>query len=463
MKNPLSFLRRKPAAAKRGGSLFHALRARFAAANFAASERGVSYSEALCEDSDANPETRRRLRVLSRYELRHNSYARGIAQTLANDSVSCGPRLRFAAADEELAAAVERDFAAWSETVRLAVKLRTLRVARCVDGEAFVLLGANPAHSHEILLDPQIIESDRIAGEGDSAVFPTATPGGGVSFDGITYDRFGNPVAYRVLVSRQNAAAESAVTIPAANMIHVFRQDRPEQRRGIPETAAALPLFAQLRRYTAAVVASAEKCAEFAGILYTDNPTEGQAAAIEPLDAFDIEYNKLTTMPEGWKMSEFYVKPPLATYSDFKRELLSEIGAALGVPYAVAAGTSSGFTYASAKLDHQTYFRNLRNERGFVEDAVLNRLFAEWFKEWRLLHGEYDLTGADAALAQWIWPRLDDVDFLAASRMTAMELANGTTTLAQEFAKRGKNWKTEILQRKKEADFLESLGLERKG
>ena len=107
MKNPLSFLRRKPAAAKRGGSLFHALRARFAAANFAASERGVSYSEALCEDSDANPETRRRLRVLSRYELRHNSYARGIAQTLANDSVSCGPRLRFAAADEELAAAVE--------------------------------------------------------------------------------------------------------------------------------------------------------------------------------------------------------------------------------------------------------------------------------------------------------------------------------------------------------------------
>ena len=178
MKNPLSFLRRKPAAAKRGGSLFHALRARFAAANFAASERGVSYSEALCEDLDANPETRRRLRVLSRYELRHNSYARGIAQTLANDSVSYGPRLRFAAADEELAAAVERDFAAWSETVRLAVKLRTLRVARCVDGEAFVLLGANPAHSHEIQLDPQIIESDRIAGEGDSAAFPTETPGG---------------------------------------------------------------------------------------------------------------------------------------------------------------------------------------------------------------------------------------------------------------------------------------------
>lgn len=462
MKNPLSFFRRGNAAAKRGGSLFHALRARFAAATSAAPERGVSFAEALAEDSDVNPETRRRLRILSRYELRHNAYARGIAQTLANDSVSYGPRLRFAADNDDLAAAVERDFAAWSESVHLAVKLRALRIARCIDGEAFVLLARNPALTHTVQLDPQVIEADRVTGDGESAAFPSVAPDGGVTFDGITYDRFGNPVEYRILVCRPdaaNAAAESAAKVAARHVIHVFRQDRPEQRRGIPEVAAALPLFAQLRRYTAAVVASAEKCAEFAGILYTDNPADGQAAAIEPLDAFDIEYNKLTTMPEGWKMSEFYVKPPLSTYSDFKRELLSEIGAALGVPYAVAAGTSSGFTYASAKLDHQTYFRNLRNERGFIEDVFLNRLFAAWLREWRLMHGEYDTKELDPALAQWLWPRLDDIDQFTASRMTAMELSNGTTTLAQEFAKRGKNWKTELLQRRKEAAFLKELGL----
>ena len=460
MKNPLSFLRRKPAAAKRGGSLFHALRARFAAANFAASERGVSYSEALCEDSDANPETRRRLRVLSRYELRHNSYARGIAQTLANDSISYGPRLRFAADNDTLAAAIERDFAAWSEAVHLAEKLRTARIARCCDGESFIYLGRNAALNTPIKLDLQIVDAGYVSDEGTFAAMQSAARESGSAFiDGITYDRFGNPTAYRIWIDAAHDGRGKELRVDAANMIHVYRRDRPCQLRGVSEFAAALPLFAQLRRYTAAVVASAEKCAEFAGILYTDSPAEGQAAAIEPLDAFDIEYNKLTTMPEGWKMSELYVKPPLTTYADFKRELLAEIGAALGVPYAVAAGTSSGFTYASAKLDHQTYFRNLRNERGFVEDAVLNRLFPEWFKEWRLLHGEYDLTGADAALAQWIWPRLDDVDFLAASRMTAMELANGTTTLAQEFAKRGKNWKTELLQRKKEASFLKELGI----
>ena len=77
MKNPFSFLRRKSAAPNRGSSLFHAIRARFAAATSAAPERGVSYAEALVDDNAANPETRRRLRVLSRYEFRHNAYARG--------------------------------------------------------------------------------------------------------------------------------------------------------------------------------------------------------------------------------------------------------------------------------------------------------------------------------------------------------------------------------------------------
>ena len=45
--------------------------------------------------------------------------------------------------------------------------------------------------------------------------------------------------------------------VPAAAVIHYFRTDRPGQRRGIPEITPALPLFAQLRRYTLAVIAAA--------------------------------------------------------------------------------------------------------------------------------------------------------------------------------------------------------------
>ena len=47
------------------------------------------------------------------------------------------------------------------------------------------------------------------------------------------------------------------------------------------EITLALPLFAQLRRYTLAVLGAAETAADFAGILYTDSPANGEADAIE--------------------------------------------------------------------------------------------------------------------------------------------------------------------------------------
>jgi capsid protein len=78
--------------------------------------------------------------------------------------------------------------------------------------------------------------------------------------DGIVLDDYGNPIAYHVLKNHpgnsvpDGAGAMNIATVPASHMIHVFRQDRPGQHRGIPEITPALPLFAQLRRFTLAVL-----------------------------------------------------------------------------------------------------------------------------------------------------------------------------------------------------------------
>ena len=518
MKNPFSFLRGKTAASRRkpaasGGGLFHAIRAHFAAAESAAKDADWWKADYLSADADASPDTRRILRMRSRYEYQNNSYARGVIQCLANDTIGNGPRLRYASSDDALNSRIERDFTAWAESVCLGEKLRAVRIARARDGEAFVLLAQNPTLRTSVKLDLSLIDADRVAGdcctESGGRLSPAAETGGSRSvataegcgkpftIDGIAYDQYGNPVAYRVLVSHPcdgNLAEERAMFIPAANMIHVFRADRAEQHRGVPELAAALPLFAKLRRYTNAVVASAEKAAEYGGILYTEHPADGTCAQIEPMDAVTLDVNQLTTMPEGWKMDELYVKAPIATYADFKKEMLSEIGAAMGIPYAIVAGTSAGYTYASAKLDHQTYFRVLRNERGFVEDSILNRLFALWLREWSLAHPDVEISGgpqssadesshpgfpnahtsidARSAIdhspaiplistwnASWLWPMFDNIDMLTAARVQSIALKNRTTTLATEYARQGKNWKTELAQFEKEQEFLSKLKL----
>lgn len=477
---------RGKSAAQRGGGLFHAIRAHFAAAESAAKDADWWKADYLSADADASPDTRRILRMRSRYEYQNNSYARGVIQCLANDTIGNGPRLRYASTDDRLNSRIERDFTAWAESVCLGEKLRAVRIARARDGEAFVLLAQNPTLRTNVKLDLSLIDADRVAGDmggspssateltADTRIYP-------VTVDGIAYDQYGNPVSYRVLVSHPcdgNLAEERAMLIPAANMIHVFRADRAEQHRGVPELAAALPLFAKLRRYTNAVVASAEKAAEYGGILYTEHPTDGTCAQIEPMDAVTLDVNQLTTMPEGWKMDELYVKAPIATYADFKKEMLSEIGAAMGIPYAIVAGTSAGYTYASAKLDHQTYFRVLRNERGFVEDSILNRLFEWWLREWSLANPDAeaegtrsDATDEESAAdlpppistwnASWLWPMFDNIDMLTAARVQSIAINNKTTTLATEYARQGKNWRTELAQFEKEQRFLSKLGIDK--
>ena len=476
MINPFNFFRNKTAAARRrsaapsGSSLFHAIRAHFIAADPAPKSSEWWRADNLTADADANPDVRRTLRMRSRFEIQNNPYARGMVQTVANDSIGSGPRLRFGSDDDDLNTRVERDFTAWSEMIRLATKLRTIRITRAADGEAFVMLANNPALHGPVKLDLQLIDADRVTGDDLASLSSgVADSLGGepldkpIMVDGIIYDRYGNARSYRVLRNHPESSLSGfsdALIVPAKNMMHIFRQDRPEQHRGVPELVAALPLFAQLRRYTNAVVESAAQASSYGGILYTDKPENDQAAKIEPMDAVELDMNHLTTMPEGWKMDELYVKTPIATYADFKKEILSELGSAFGVPYAIVTGTSAGYTYASAKLDHQTYFRSIWTERTFVEDQILNRLFIRWFREWCLAHPEVEISDAMTPWhGHWIWPHTDDLDLVGAAKVQELSLKNNTTTLAHEYARQGKNWKTELEQIKKEREYVKELGL----
>ena len=101
-------------------------------------------ADLLSADAAANPSVRQTLRSRARYEVANNSYAKGIVLTLANDSVGTGPRLQMLSGNPEVDKAVERDFRAWAKWTGLAAKLRTMRMARCQDGEAFGMIVRNP-------------------------------------------------------------------------------------------------------------------------------------------------------------------------------------------------------------------------------------------------------------------------------------------------------------------------------
>jgi lambda family phage portal protein len=436
------------------------LRARYDAASTNTDNyRHWAAADGLSAAAANSPEVRRILRNRARYEIANNSYARGISLTLANDCIGTGPRLQMLSESAEINRLVEREFMTWALATNLAEKLRTMRLARVSDGESFAILTNNPRIDTPVQLDLRLVESDQVTS-------PALLRESDSYDDGISYDAFGNPISYEILRSHPGdlwtGMGLDYQTLSAASVIHYFRPDRPGQTRGIPDITPALPLFAQLRRYTLAVLAAAETAADFAGILYTDAPAGGEADQAEPFESIELEKRALLTMPGGWKMSQMHAEQPTTSYKDFKHEILNEIARCLSMPFNVAAGNSSGYNYASGRLDHQTYFKSLRVDQARIARDILDRVFIAWMAEAVLIEGYLPqplrVIGADLS-HQWFWDGQEHVDPAKEANAQKTRLENHTTTLAHEFARQGRDWETELRQRAKEIQLMNELGL----
>lgn len=403
----------------------------------------------------ANSRTvRRTLRNRSRYEVANNSYAKGIIATLANDVVGRGPILQVSTGVAEANTRIEGAFSNWAMEIGLAQKLRTMRQSKAVDGEAFAMLVTNESLRSPIKLDLKLVEAEQVADQSNSENHA----------DGIQFDRFGNPAFYTVLREHPGSGTASVETlppVPAENMIHWFSVDRPGQARGIPDITPALPLFAQLRRFTLAVLAAAETAASFAAVLYTNAPASGEADDVEPFLPIEIEQRMMTTVPAGWQMGQLKPEQPCSTYAEFKRELINEIARCLNMPFNVAACNSASYNYASGRLDHQVYFKSIRVEQDALESIVLNKIFRAWLDEASLVPGLLPdgPYGDWASDRQWFWDGAEHVDPTKEASAQETRLRNHTTTLAEEYARQGKDWEQQLRQRARELALMAELNL----
>ena len=412
----------------------------------------------LNADQSMSPAVRQTLRNRSRYEVDNNSYAKGVVLTLVGDMVGTGPRIQLGEASE-----IENAFTAWTEEIKLDEKLRAMRYAKAVDGEAFALIVADPTLS-AVKFNLVPIDAERV-----TAGFAVTGPIGVT--DGIELDDCGRPTFYRVKRDTDLTTAPARVT--AKNVIHWFRRDRPEQHRGIPELTPSLPLFAQLRRYTLAVIASAETAADYAAVIYTDSPAGGEAYSATPFETLSLESRMATTLPDGWKLGQIKPEQPVTNYPQFKREILGEIGRSLQMPVNIVTGDSSQHNYASGRLDHQVYHKQIAIEQRLCEEMVLNPLFYLWAKEYELATGKKifseaqraerlpsDSKGIVAPAPRWYWDGFEHVDPVKEANAQRTRLGSLTSSLAAEYARCGKDWEVELRQIARERELMRQLGID---
>lgn len=417
-----------------------------AAQNDPATSQHWALADALSADGAYTLAVRKRVRERARYEVLNNSYARGIVRTHANAVIGTGPRIQSLLDDDDLNTSIESAWGRWATARRLAEKLRTLRISQCVDGEAFAIL-TRGAEIDGVELDVVPVEADRI-----TSGFGVRSPYSDEP-DGMELDDAGEVVRYHIL--RQHPGDQMGVawehdSIPASQVIHLFRAERPGQHRGLSELTPALSLFAILRRYTMATLLAAETAASVAGVLRTNSPAV-EAAEVDPWEEIGIRRGAMLTLPDGWAMEQFKSENPQSGYAEFKKAILSEIARALNMPYNVAAADSSGHNFSSGRLDHQVYGKEVAVDQSHYERECLARIFAQWVDE-AVRSGTLPVDALQATDAsEWHWDPLEDIDPQKTAAARQQNLSSGMTSFATEFALDGRDWRTEFA---KQADCL---------
>ncbi|HUW30946.1 MAG TPA: phage portal protein [Planctomycetota bacterium] len=377
---------------------------------------------------------RRMIRQRARYEVANNSYLKGQMLTLANDCIGTGPRLQLTTPRGEVNKRVERLFCEWAKAVHLAAKLRTMKQAKVIDGEAFAVFSTNRTLKSRIKLDITPIECDRVTS-------PYGTYAS-ADVDGIEFDDEGNPRRYAILRDHPGDFSGSLAYDwwQAQDVIHWFREDRPGQRRGISELAPCLELHPMLRRYTLATLTAAETTADFAGVMQTNAPAdEDNDQVATPFETMELERGMMTQLPEGWQLGQIDAKQPTTTYPMFKREVINEQARCILMPYNIAAGDSSSYNYASGRLDHQGYFKAINVDQDDDEIIVVDRIFERLVDEMMQWPDLRALKSLDLD-HQWVWHGTEHVDPLKEANAQAIRLKNNTSTLAEEYAKRGQDY-----------------------
>jgi lambda family phage portal protein len=411
------------------------IRARFDAAQVTdENSRHWVNADYLGPNGALNPAVRKRLVSRARYEWENNTYCRGMIRTLANDLIGTGPSLQVIDATREEAVAIENAVWKWFQAARIPEKLRTMRQAKARDGETFAEFRTNPRIKSPVRLDLIPFETDLV--EGDHTGYPNSS-----LLDGLYLDDFGNVIAYRVLNQHPGDGGlfwftgESEI-LKADNVLHLFNADRPGQLRGCPEITPALPLYAQLRKYTLAVIRAAESAAIPSWII----ETQGDAVSDpEAFDTVETERGMGLTLPKGSKMSQLKAEHPTSTYGAFKREIVAEIARCLGMPYNVAAGDSSSYNYSSGRLDHRTYYKALRVERSYWEIGALDVILAKWWEEASLIPGLLPrrFFRSEVPAHEWRWDGDEHVDPTKEADAMVTRIAYGFTDISAECASLG--------------------------
>ena len=393
---------------------------------------------------------RNRATSAARMEYENNPYAKGMVNRLANEVICTGPTLEItprtsSARSESAAKTLERRWAEHADETNFRQRLWMNVVEPVIGGECFNIFRSNRG------LKTVQVEFEQYEG------IQFGTPWGSYwnwrqnteypYVDGMRLDANGNISEFHKLKYHPGSQYQSASMeynqydiISPDVCCHIFRKERPTQYRGISQLTPCVELFAKLRRYTDAVLETAENAASILGSIETSMGIDDCAPGPSSTRRMMIGSAMFMNMPEGWKANPFKAEQPTTTYNEFKNAILHEIMQCLLLPWNQAAGDSSDYNFSSARMDHLIFDRMIAIIRQMLEKRLINRFFDFWM-EFAMYTPGIIPTGLGAFDYRWYWPKRVAVDPVKQADANKILKEAGLLDEADYWQSEGMNWK----------------------
>lgn len=300
-------------------------------------------------------------------------------------------------------------------------------------GEAFIVRRRTPMRRGGVSMELQLLEPDWVDEE-----YSQKLKGGNFVIQGVEFNARGKRVAYHMFREHPGDIMHyhqvERRRVPADDVVHLFRELRPGQVRGIPDFA---PIILKLRdwdNFEDAQLVRQKIAACFTAFVTSSGsvmPSEKGKHAADELTT-KVQPGMIARLKPGEEI-KFGQPPSVEDYRDYASVTLHEIAAGMDIPYEVFLGDYSEVNYSSARMGSLEFDRKVDHDR----DIVLKPQFLYRLELW--LAEALAVEGLTLERTTWTAPKREMIDPGKETRASIEGIRGGITSRQAEIRKRGKD------------------------
>lgn len=319
-----------------------------------------------------------------------------------------------------------------------------------------------------------LVEADRVS-------TPDSKYDVGSLQSGIEIGTYGEPVAYWIETTAPvpfGTVERTWSRIPAfgyksgrQNIIHLYKQERPGQRRGIPSLAPVLTCLKQLKDYSDAELTAAVVAGMFTvfvkgmGTNILDGVTDPQDASPDD-ETVGLGAGAVVRLDPNEDITIANPGRPSAQFEPFIQAVIKQIGMGLNIPYEVLV-RSFNASYSASRAAIMEAWRYFSSERKWFVSKFCQPIYEEWLTD-MITRGKISAPGFNSSIqirrcycgTNWQGPVPLSIDPEKEVKAAMLRINGNLSTVSEETSTlTGADWVTNFRQRSKEKKFADTLGI----